>query len=153
MCGGIAVSEDTIPDEMKEEFKDQLTAREGVPEYRFQYRDKVPLLPIWKDTEFQIIEWGNRGNKKSRLPPTGWAKNESVEAGKWKYLKPEKIIIPANFGLEKGVWYHITEGMEGILVLDEGGKPHVYMLTQAASHYYQIMTHHERMPIFLGEQM
>ena len=31
--------------------------------------------------------------------------------------------------------------------------PHVYMLTQPASHYYQIMTRHDRMPVLLGQQM
>jgi len=43
--------------------------------------------------------------------------------------------------------------MEGILVYDEQSKPHVYMLTQPASHYYQVMTRHERMPVLIGEQM
>lgn len=61
--------------------------------------------------------------------------------------------ISALFGLEQGVWFHIKEGMEAILVNDEKGKPHVYMLSQPASHYYQVMTRHERMPVFLGEQM
>lgn len=153
MCGGIAIARDSIPDAMLDEIRDKITTRDGIEEIRFQYRDKVPLLPVWKDSEFLIIEWGNRGNKLSRLPQTGWAKTESIEAGKWKYLKPEPVKIPALFGLEQGVWFHIKEGMEGILVNDEKGKPHVYMLSQPASHYYQVMTRHERMPVFLGEQM
>ena len=61
--------------------------------------------------------------------------------------------IPAALGLEKGVWFLITEGIRGILVRDERDMPHVYMLTQPASHYYQIMTRHNRMPVLLGQQM
>ena len=153
MCGGIAIAKDSIPDVMVEQLRDRIVTRDGVPEIRFQYRDKMPLLPVWKDSEFLLLPWGNRDNKQSRLPKTGWAKIESIEAGRWSYLKPEPVEIPALFGLEKGVWFHIQEGMKGILVHDETKKPHVYILTQPASHYYQVMTRHERMPVFLGEQM
>ncbi len=47
-------------------------------------------------------------------------------------------MIPAKFGLEKGVWFHITEGLQGIVVHDEQHRPHVYMLTQEASRYYAV---------------
>jgi hypothetical protein len=36
---------------------------------------------------------------------------------------------------------------------DEAGKPHVYVLTEAASHYYQVMTCQERMPVLIGERI
>jgi hypothetical protein len=153
MCGGIAIARDGVPDFLAEQLQDRIFTRDGVPEIRFQYRDKVPILPVWKSSEFLLMSWGNRDNKQSRLPRTGWAKLESVEAGKWANLKPELIEIPALFGLEKGIWFHIQEGMKGILVHDEQRSPHVYMLTQPASHYYQVMTRHERMPVFLGEQI
>lgn len=153
MCGGIAIARDSVSDVWMEQLEDHVVSRDRVPEIRFHYRDKLPLLPVWRDSEFLIVSWGNRDDKQSRLPQTGWAKTESVEAGKWKYLKPEPVEIPALYGLEKGIWFHIKEGMKGILVQDEKGKNHVYMLTQPASHYYQVMTRHERMPVFLGEQM
>ncbi|MCH8828877.1 MAG: hypothetical protein IID45_04790, partial [Planctomycetes bacterium] len=57
----------------------------------------------------------------------------------------------ANFGLEKGRWFHIDEGIRGLLVNDETNHPHVYMLTEPASHYYHGMTRHDRMPVFLGD--
>lgn len=61
--------------------------------------------------------------------------------------------LPALFGLDSGIWYHIQEGIKGILVRDEHGRPHVYMLTQPASHYYQVMTRNQRMPVMIGEQL
>jgi hypothetical protein len=110
------------------------------------------LLPVVQDGQFLIHEWGNRGGP-GKLPKTGWCKKESLEAGKWKWLQPAPVEISANFGLEKGIWFQVVEGMKGVTVLDESGAPHVYMLTQPASHYYEVMTRHDRMPVLLGEQM
>jgi len=66
-----------------------------------------------------------------------------------KWLSPEKVIIPADFGLKKSVWFQVNEGMEGV-VRDEQERPHVYMLTQPAS---QTMTRHERMPLLVGKEI
>ena len=68
------------------------------------YTDPVVQLPVVHDGQLVIYEWGNRGNKESKLPRTGWCRNESLEAGKWRWLSPEPVEIPADFGLEKGVW-------------------------------------------------
>jgi hypothetical protein len=155
MCAGIAVERRAIPDELVEKYslKDRIVTRsEGSePELQFHFRAKVPLLPVRIGNQFDIVLWGNRDDKASRLPHTGWCRTESIEAGKWKYLHPVEVEIPCSYGLEKGVWFQITEGMKGILVKDEKGVPHVYMLTQPASHYYEVMTRHERMPVFIGK--
>jgi hypothetical protein len=111
------------------------------------------LLPVLHAGQLRIYEWGNRGNKDSKLPRTGWCRNESLQAGKWRWLQPELVEIPANFGLEKGVWFHITEGLQGVVVNDEQHRPHVYMLTQEASHYYATMTKHDRMPLLVGQEI
>lgn len=153
MCAGIAIAKDSVSDWLLETLQERVATREGVAELRFHYRDRAPLLPVWRESEFLILPWGNRDDKQSRLPKTGWARTESVEAGKWQYLRPEAVEIPALFGLERGVWFHIPEGLKGILVHDEARRPHVYLLTQSASHYYQVMTRHDRMPVFVGEQM
>ena len=118
-------------------------------EVHFLYTDRLPQLPVLHDGRTVIYEWGNRNNKESRLYRTGWCRQESLEAGKWRWLKPEPVTILADFGLEKSVGFHIEEGMEGIVVRDEQNRPHVYMLTEEASHYYQVMTRHDRMPVLL----
>jgi hypothetical protein len=38
-------------------------------------------------------------------------------------------------------------------VRDEQGRPRVYMLTETASHYYQVMTRSDRMPVPTGERI
>jgi hypothetical protein len=39
------------------------------------------------------------------------------------------------------------------LVRDEQQRPHVYMLTRAASDGYQKLTAHDRMPLLIGQQI
>jgi len=64
-----------------------------------------------------------------------------------------KSCDPPQFGLEKGIWFSTTEGMEGIVVQDQEDVLHAYMLTRDASTYYQNMTKHDRMPVLIGEQI
>lgn len=155
MCFGIALPIDALPEELVERYPHRLATREpeAARELRFTFRDPQAELPVWRDNQLQILAWGNRDDRASRLPRTGWCRQESLESGRWSWLRPEMVEIPAALGLEKGVWFLITEGIRGVLVHDERGRPRVYMLTQPASHYYQIMTRHDRMPVLLGQQM
>ena len=151
MCGGIAIQWKTVPQNLREQHGIAPT-RIGTEErvIQFHFRDRKPLLPAIRNSELDIYPWGNRDDKTSRLPRTGWCKSESLEQGKWDYLKPESVEIPAIMGLEKGVWFEIDGGLKGILVNDEAETPHVFMLTQPASSEYIELTMHERMPVFLN---
>ena len=150
MCVAVAVATTEVPNHVLQAHRQRLAEREQVPELRFSFRDPLPQLPVEHDGQFCVYEWGNRSGN-TTLPKSGWCRFESLEAGKWRWLHPEEVIIRANFGLEKGRWFHIDEGIRGLLVNDEAGRPHIYMLTEPASHYYQGMTRHNRMPVFLGD--
>ena len=110
------------------------------------------VLPVFRDGQLEIMEWGNRSNQ-SKLPRTGWCKTESLEAGKWRWLEPQQVEIPADFGLEKGIWFVVVQGIRGVVVHDEHENPHVYMLTKPASHYFSVMTKHERMPVLIEQEI
>ncbi|MBX3427672.1 MAG: hypothetical protein KF688_18475 [Pirellulales bacterium] len=174
MCKGISVLKARLNQQLIEEYElaDRLRVRqpravqtdlfdaappalEGstAEEIHFLYTDPRPQLPVLHEGRIVVYEWGNRGDKDSRLYRTGWCQRESLEAGKWRWLEPEKVVIPANFGLEKGVWFHIEQGIEGIVVRDERQRPRVYMLTQQASHYYQTMTKHDRAPVLIEQEI
>ena len=132
MCLGISVSWRVLSDELIERhgLQKQIITREAADrEVRFLYCDPQPRLPVWRDYQLGVYIWGNRDDKNSRLPRTGWCRSESLAAGRWQHLSPERVIIPANFGLAKGVWFHVAEGMEGMVVHDEQRRPHVYMLS------------------------
>lgn len=156
MCAGIAVSGRDLPVKLVEQhgLLDRMVVRqEGADrEFRFLFRDPRPLLPAWHGEQLGIFSWGNR-NRRSKLPRTAWVRQEDLEAGHWSQLRPEPVDIPASLGLDRGVWFQIREGVRGILVLDEQGQPHVYMLTEPASHYYQVMTRRDRMPVFIGSRI
>ena len=156
MCRGISILKSRIRQELFEEYElARLVHRrsETTEEelwFDFADRTKTVLLPVNYAGQLVIRQWGNRSGK-GKLPKTGWCQQESLAAGKWRWLHPEPVEIPANFGLEKGIWFQVTEGMKGILVRDESRHEHVYMLTEAASHYYEIMTRHNRMPVLIGQ--
>jgi hypothetical protein len=155
MCKGISILKTRIRQELFEKYHlaDRVHRRgdSGEEELHFMFPDPTVYLPVEQDGQLVLMEWGNRGNKESKLPRTGWCRQESLEAGKWRWLHPEPVVIPADYGLEKGVWFLIDEGIRGVVVLDEQERPHVYMLTTAASVYYQNMTRHERMPVLVGQ--
>lgn len=157
MCKGISILKARLKQELFDQYElaHRITLRTETsqPELHFMYTDPVVQLPVLVGGEVVIYEWGNRGNKESKLPRTGWCRIESLQAGKWRWLEPEPVDIPADFGLEKGVWFQINEGLRGVLVHDEIERPHVYMLTQPASHYYRTMTRHERMPLLIDQQI
>ncbi len=44
---------------------------------------------------------GNRDDELSRLPRTGWAREESVLSGKWRAYDPEPVIIRRSAGARK----------------------------------------------------
>jgi len=157
MCKGISILKSRLKQELFEQYElaNRITSRseQAQEELHFMYTDPVVELPVVYDGQTVIYEWGNRGNKESKLPRTGWCRQESLEAGKWRWLKPEPVTILADYGLEKGVWFTIEQGVRGILVRDEQETPHVYMLTKPASHYYGTMTRHDRMPVLIDQEI
>jgi len=159
MCRAISILKNRINTELLEEYHLQGRTRQrgdgAIEEVVFDFADRQhdPQLPVIADGRMLVYEWGNRGGRVAKLPKTGWCREESLKAGKWRWLAPEEIVIPAQYGFEKGVWFSITEGIRGIAVRDQTGRPHVYMLTREASVYYQNMTKHDRMPVLIGEQI
>ena len=155
MCTGISILRMQVPVELFAQYdlSHRVVSRGGDQhELHFLYSDPTPVLPVLHDGRLTICEWGNR-SKQSKLPHTGWCSEESLHAGKWRWLEPKPVDIPANFGLEKGVWFQIVQGVRGVVVKDEHGRPHVYMRTKPASHYYSIMTRCNRMPVLIDQDI
>ena len=157
VCSGISLAWRELPASLIERhhLHDRVVVRHegGDREIQFLFRNRHPLIPAWSADQLGIYEWGNRSNRKSRLPRSGWVSVEDLEAGHWRSLNPEEVDIPATLGLDRGIWFQIKEGVRGILVRDETSRQHVYMLTEPASHYYNVMTRHTRMPVFIGEKI
>lgn len=56
-------------------------------------------------------------------------------------------------GLERGVWFHIRQGIRGLLVPDEHGREAVYLICEPASHYYRVMTRSRWMPVLIAQRV
>jgi hypothetical protein len=110
-----------------------------------------PVLPAIVDGDLQLFDWGNRDDS-LKLPKTGWVRIESLQAGKWNYLRPREIIIPAFQGVEKKVWFSIEHGIRGYLV-HRGDEQRVYMLTLPPTPEYLALTGHDRMPALVDQEI
>ena len=146
MCGAVSVKYD---EHLDAELSRCFTAKEieafkQKGEIIFAYWDKRPLLPIKQEGRIKFIDWGNRDGKLA-LPKTGWAKLETLLLKKWDYLKPQVVLIPAQKGKEKKVWFELTANIKAILI-NKDGMERVYMITEEASQEYKELTRHDRMP-------
>lgn len=162
MCKGISILRQRINQELLDELHMQrqlqrrlfAPAEDAEEELQFMFTDPAPRLPVIQDGQMRIVDWGNRNGDAPGLEhyKTGWCRIESLEAGKWRWLAPEEVAIPANYGHDKGRKFFIEQGIRGIVVHDKQEKPHVYMLTQASSHVYEVMTGgHDRMPVLIEQ--
>ena len=156
MCTGITIACRDIPTRLirKHQLDERIIQRSETAdkEILFMQRHRQPLLPVFYEGELQILPWGNRP-RHNNAPLAWWCEVATLESGAWSMYHPEPVEILANFGLERGVWFQIREGIQGAIIHDQHEQPCVYMLLQPASHYYQVMTGYHREPVFLGEQI
>jgi hypothetical protein len=155
MCVGIALAWSDLPTELigRHGLERRAYERGGEKEVRFLYRDREPRLPVWRDGRMQIVRWGNGRGQSRYLPRTGWTWLETINEGGWRGLDAVAVDIPATLGLDRGVWFHVRQGMRGLLVPDERGIAVVYMICEPASHYYQVMTRSPRMPVLIEDRI
>jgi hypothetical protein len=151
---GISVSWRLLPVELIQQHKLQdrrIERGDGSdPEYRFLYRDRKSLLPVWYGGELRIVNWGKP------KPPLPWCRvipHEDLHAGLFQNLDTEPVEIPATFGLDRGIWFPIREGVQGVMVREHDGSPVVYVVTKVSSHYYKIMCRNERQPLLIDQSI
>ncbi len=160
MCGGVIFPYRKEYKEVLEQYYSpaDVAKFEETGEVRSLYWQKTePVLPVLESeqedggtkAEPRLLLWGNR-DKNKPLPQTGWARLESIEEGKWGYLKPRPVLIPVEYGVEKGKWFGINKGIAG-LVVEKAGEERVYMLTEAADDEFLGVTHHDRMPALIDQ--
>ena len=159
MCGGVIFPYKKVYAEaLAQSFSpEELAEFERTGQVRSLYWQRgQPVLPVLTgDGEgadspgLALVRWGNR-DKAAPFPQTGWARVDSIEAGKWAHLKPARVLIPVSYGVEKGKWFPIEQGIMGVLV-QRKGEERVYMLTTDATPEFLGVTRHERMPVLQGQ--
>jgi hypothetical protein len=153
MFGGVALSVSELPAELVEGLRPRVYDRGGEPEVRFLLPDRERMLPVWLDGQLQVIRWGNRRGESPALPLTAWTRAATLESGGWGDRQPVPVIIATTLGLDGGIWYRIREGVRGVVVHDEQARPVVYPLVEPSSHYYEVMTRSQWMPVMVGPRI
>lgn len=156
MCTGITVGRHAVPEKLikKYNLEERLIQRseQAEKEILFMQRHRFPLLPVFYQGEVHIMPWGNHDREKN-VPVAWWGELSTLQSGAWSHFSPEPAEILGSFGLERGVWFQIPQGIKGVVIHDQRQRPYVYMLLQPASHYYEVMTGYQREPVFIGEQI
>lgn len=151
MCGGIrfAYDERLAPALAAAYTPERLAQAQASGVVESLFWQARPVLPAQLGDELRLYDWGNRDDA-LRLPKTGWLRIESLEAGKWRHLRPREVRIPAFQGVEKKIWFGIDHGLRGFLVQRDGIE-RVYMLTLPPTLEYRALTGHDRMPALIGQ--
>jgi len=62
---------------------------------------KAKLPVVMKDGNVILLPWGRRKEQEGKLPPGGWARLESINAGKWNCFHPRPVKIAVDAFMEK----------------------------------------------------
>jgi len=105
-------------------------------EYRYYFPNPKAVLPVKKkDGEVILLPWGRRKKQVGQLPNGGWARLDSIYAGRWERFSPISVKIPVSQFMEKDIegtshWFDVTKGkwIQG-LVARAGQEQRVYVVT------------------------
>lgn len=103
---------------------------------RVYFPNPKARLPVRrKDGSLALLPWGRRNGEGGELPLGGWARLESIRAGRWDRWFPVPVKLPVKSFMEKDIeenshWYDLTRGkyIQG-LVARLGGERRVYVVT------------------------
>ena len=94
---------------------------------------KLPVL--MRDGKVSLVPWGRRKQEDGNLPLGGWARLESVDAGKWDYLQPRPVKIAVDAFMEKdhnkdSHWFNMEPDtfIQG-LYASKGDEARIYVVT------------------------
>jgi putative SOS response-associated peptidase YedK len=128
---------------------------------RIYFPVTTAMLPVlMKDGSVVNLPWGarreeNAGNGgQRRWPEGGWARLESIKAGRWNAYEPVPVKIPARGYMEKdnegrSHWFKLESGeyIQG-LVASIGEERRVYVVTiETPPQFAQV---HDRWPRIVG---
>ena len=103
---------------------------------RVYFPNPKATLPVqMRGGETVLLPWGRRKEQQGRLPMGGWARLDSIYAGRWDRFFPKPVKCPIQSFMEKDIegqshWYDLTAGqyIQG-LVAREGSEQRLYIVT------------------------
>lgn len=103
---------------------------------RVYFPNPKAKLPVRKkDGNTVLLPWGRRKEQKGVLPLGGWARLDSIYAGRWDRWFPIAVKLPIKSFMEKDIignshWFDLTKGkyIQGLVARD-GQEQRVYVVT------------------------
>lgn len=112
---------------------------------------KAALPVLLGDGNVEWVAWGRRREQPGKLPATGWARVDSITAGKWARYQPGEVQIPAERFMEKDParqshWFDPLSGqvIEGLLVEAEEERRVYVIMAEPPEGLERV---HERWPV------
>jgi hypothetical protein len=117
---------------------------------RVYFPNPQAKLPVkTRSGDIELIPWGRRKEQKGVLPLGGWARLESIYAGRWDRWFPRPVKCPVVSFMEKDIegeshWYDLNQGqyIQGLLARS-GSEQRIYIVTITPEHENAV---HERWP-------
>lgn len=113
---------------------------------------QLPVL--MRDGNVTLLPWGRRHEQKGSLPIGGWARLDSIYAGRWDKYFPKPVKLPVLRYMEKDYtgkshWYDLMDRqfIQGLLAKD-GNELRVYVVTCEANIVDRDF--HDRTPRVMG---
>jgi len=108
----------------------------GGQEYRVYFPNPKATLPVkMKTGAIEQLPWGRRKQQHGELPMGGWARLDSIYAGRWDRWQPQPVKLLISSFMEKDIernshWYDISAGkfIQG-LVARFSHEQRVYVVT------------------------
>ena len=126
----------------------------GGRDVRIYFPNPKAVLPvITKDKKIELLPWGRRKEQNGHLPLGGWARLDSIYAGRWDKWFPIPVKLPVTQFMEKDIegtshWFDITKGqfIQGLIARDKY-EQRVYVVTITPEFEDAV---HERWPRILS---
>ncbi len=123
-------------------------------DFRIYFPNPKAVLPVrMRDHSLQLLGWGRRKGQAGALPFGGWARLDSIHAGRWDRYFPRPVKLPVAAFMERDIegnshWYDITKGqwIQG-LVARAGSEQRIYVVTVEPTMSDAV---HERWPRILS---
>jgi len=83
---------------------------------RVYFPNPKASLPIkMKSGEIELLPWGRRKEQAGALPLGGWARLDSIYAGRWDKWSPKPVKVSVKSFMEKDIenqshWFDLTKG-------------------------------------------
>lgn len=138
MCTGVAIAFSEAPASFAETHIKRVHEREGTWELQFHWWESPTVLPVQYEGELRLLPWGSK-HRRSRLPFGPWIAEHFIADGALAQFSPEPVVIPANLGFDRGTWFVIEQGIQGVVLPEVREGPIVYIVTRPSTNYYRNM--------------